>query len=83
MAKAIRTVFKIDTLSLVECNDGYYLYDTIVGMNIAMRAKNEQDACIQALLYYQKRLIEVKADYQTLNNKVESFLSQFNRDGDS
>lgn len=33
MAKGIRNVFKIDTLSLVECNDGYYLYDTIVGIN--------------------------------------------------
>jgi hypothetical protein len=77
MAKAIRNVFKIDTLSLVECNDGYYLYDTVVGMNIAMRAKTEQDAYIEALLYYQKRLVEVKADYKVLNNKVESFLSQF------
>ena len=56
MAKAIRNVFKIDTLSLVECNDGYYLYDTVVGMNISMRAKTEQDACIQALLYYQRSL---------------------------
>jgi len=39
MAKAIRTVFKNETLSLVECNDGYYLYDYIIGMNISMRAK--------------------------------------------
>ena len=66
MAKAIRTVFKLDTLSLVECNDGYWLHDTIVGMNISMRAKSEQDACIEALLYYQKRLAAVKLDYKTL-----------------
>lgn len=82
MSKAIRNVFKIDTLSLVEYNDGYYLYDTIVGMNIAMRAKTEQDACIKALLYYQRRLIEVKKDYKILNDKVESFLSQFDREND-
>lgn len=79
MAKFIRQVFKTDTLSLCECNDGYYLYDTVVGMNIAMRAKTEQDACIEALFYYQKRLVEVKADYKTLNDKVEGFLSQFER----
>lgn len=77
MAKAIRNVFKLDTLALTECNDGFYLYDNVVGMNISMRAKTEQDACIEALLYYQKRLMEVKADYKTLDNKVQSFLSQF------
>jgi len=80
MGKAIRNVFKNDTLSLVECTDGYFLYDTVVGMNIAMRSKTEQDACIEALLYYQRRLQEVKSDYEDLNNKVESFLCQFDRD---
>lgn len=80
MAKAIRNVFKIDTLSLTECNDGYYLYDTVLGMNISMRAKTEQDVFIQSLLYYQRRLIEVKSDYNDLKNKVDSFLSQFDRD---
>jgi hypothetical protein len=80
MAKAIRNVFKTDTLSLVECNDGYYLYDTVVGMNISMRAKTEQDACIEALLYYQIRLVKVKIDYKILNDKVEGFISQFDRE---
>ena len=83
MAKAIRNVFKIETLSLVECNDGYYLYDTVVGMNIAMRAKTEQDAYIEALLYYQRTLQKAKANYKELNDKVESFLSQFNRDDET
>lgn len=80
MSKVIRKVFKIDTLSLHECTDGYYLYDYVVGMNISMRAKTEQDAYIEALLYYQRRLVEVKTDYKTLNAKVESFLCQFDRD---
>ena len=82
MGKAIRAVFNLDTLSLTECTTGYYLYDYVLGMNIAMDAKTEQDACIEALLYYQKRLAEVKAEYDTLNNKVESFLSQFDNDDD-
>jgi hypothetical protein len=77
MVKAIRKVFKIDTLSLHECNEGYYLYDYVLGMNISMRAKTEQDACIQALLYYQKSLVESKKRYEILNDKVESFLSKF------
>jgi hypothetical protein len=82
MSKVIRKVFKIDTLSLHECTNGYYLYDYVVGMNISMRAKTEQDAYIEALLYYQRRLVEVKTDYKTLNDKVETFLSQFDRDDD-
>lgn len=80
MGKAIRNVFNIETLSLVECTDGYYLYDTVVGMNISMRAKTEQDAYIEALLYYQRTLKQAKANYKVLNDKVESFLSQFDRE---
>jgi len=80
MARAIRNVFKLDTLSLTECNDGYWLYDTMVGMNISMRAKTEQAAYIEALLYYQKRLQQVKNEYKELNNKVENFLSQFEKE---
>lgn len=80
MAKAIRNVFKLDTISLTECNDGYYLYDYVVGMNITMRAKTEQDACVEALLWYQKSLLDAKLKYNILNNKVENFLSQFDTD---
>lgn len=83
MSKVIKKVFKIDTLSLHECTDGYYLYDYVVGMNISMRAKTEQDAYIEALLYYQKRLQQVKNDYKVLNDKVESFLSQFDKEDES
>lgn len=77
MSKVIRKIFKIDTLSLHECEDGYFLYDYVIGMNISMRAKTEQDAYIEALLYYQNKLKEVKNDYKLLNDKVESFISQF------
>lgn len=80
MAKAIRNVFKTETLSLTECNDGYYLYDHVVGQNICMRAKTEQGACIEALLWYQNRLATVKGNYTDLNNKVQGFISQFDRE---
>jgi hypothetical protein len=76
MAKALRLVFKVDTLSLVECIDGFWLYDTTRGMNIAVRAKTEQEACINALLYYQKRLKEVESDLESLDSKVQDFLAK-------
>jgi len=77
MGKVVRNVFKVETLCLTECTDGFWLYDTVIGMNISMRAKTEQDACIEALLYYQKALRNSKAQYNTLNEKVENFVSQF------
>jgi hypothetical protein len=77
MTKAIRTVFKIDTLSLHECEDGYYLYDYVIGMNLSMRSKTEQEALIEGLTYYQKRLKEVKLEYTKLSDKVENFVSLF------
>jgi len=80
MSKVIRKVFKIDTLSLHECNDGYYLYDYVIKMNIAMYAKTEQDAYIKALLYYQNRFKKLEKEYNTLNAKVEGFISQFEND---
>lgn len=73
MAKFIRSIFKTETLSLCECNYGFYLYDTVVSMNIAMRAKTEQDAYIEALMYYQKSLKQAQLRYNDINSKVESF----------
>ena len=80
MSKGIRTVFVVDTLSLTECKDGYYLYDKTQGMNIAMRAKTEQDACIEGLLYYSKKLSKVELDYKILNSRVQDFLLSFPHD---
>lgn len=77
MTKGNKHVFKLDTISLTECNDGYWLYDHVVGQNISMRAKTEQEACIEAILWYQKRLVRCKLEYKQLNEKVESFVSQF------
>jgi hypothetical protein len=76
MGDVIRHVFKIDTFTLTECADGYYLYDKVIGMNISMRAKTEQDAYIEALLYYQKTLATAKAHYRELDSIVENFISQ-------
>lgn len=77
MSKVVRKVFKNDTLSLHECTDGYYLYDYVIGMNISMRAKTEQDAFIEALTYYQEKLKTSTKAYKDLYAKVESFICQF------
>ena len=80
MGKAIRNVFKTDTLTLTECTDGYYLWDKVAGFNIAIHAKSEQQALIDGLDYYQRYHSKLQKDYKELDNKVQNFLSQFDRD---
>jgi hypothetical protein len=55
----------------------YWLYDKTRGMNLAMGANTPEDALVQAIVYYQKRLSEVEANYKSLDGKVQGFLCQF------
>lgn len=70
-----------ETISLSEYksggNLGFWLYDNTRGMNLSMRAKTETAAFVEALDYYQKRLIEVEQTYASLKMKVDAFVSQF------
>jgi len=56
---------------------GFWLYDTTRGFNLAMRAKSETDAFVDALHYYQKRLTEIEKAHNDLERKVDNFVSQF------
>jgi hypothetical protein len=72
-----------DTLTMCEYQNpksssfGFWLYDKTRGMNLAMQAKTERDAFVEALTYYQKRLAKVEYDYQELKHKVDVFVGQF------
>lgn len=80
--KGNKRVYKFDTFSLTECKDGFYLYDYIEGMNIAMYAKTEQEAHIKAIEYYQRTLKRIRAEHKALSDKVDHFLEQFKNDDD-
>lgn len=75
-----------ETLSLCEYTSprngsfGFWLYDKTRGMNLAVRAKTETQAFVDALTYYQKRLLEVEAAHKTLSEKVNGFVAQFIED---
>lgn len=77
MTKTISHVELTPTLALTECNDGFWLYDKTRGMNLSMRAKTPQDAFVEALTYYQRRLGEVETAHKELTAKVDAFVSQF------
>ena len=78
-----------ETLSLCEYQSpkngsfGFWLYDYTRGMNLAMRAKTEREAFVEALTYYQKRLATVEADHALLRSKVDAFVSQFAEENDA
>lgn len=59
MTKAIQTVHLSATLSLSERKDGWWIYDKVLGMNIAMHCNTERAAFTKALTYYQKRNVEL------------------------
>ena len=82
MSKCISHIDLTPTLALTECNDGFWLYDTTRGMNLAMSAKTAQDAFVEALEYYQGRLLEIEKAHAELSQKVDAFVSQFQEDTD-
>ena len=77
MGKCISTKKLTDTLSLSECNDGFWLYDQIQGMNLSMRAKTEEEAFVETISYYQKRFLNISGEYTDLKKKVDSFVNNF------
>lgn len=82
MGKVIKNVFKTNTLTLTECTNGYYLWDTVAGFNISIHAKSEQQALIDGLEYYQRYHSKLKKEHKELNDKVENFLCQFDKEED-
>lgn len=75
-----------DTLTMCEFHaggaKGFWLWDETRGMNLSMRAATAEDALVEAITYYQKRLTEVEAEHSDPVRKVNSFLSQFSEEYD-
>ena len=68
-------IFKNDTITLTESNNGFRLYDETRSMNLSMRAKTEREAWVEAISYYQKRLTTIESSYNGLKSRVESFMT--------
>lgn len=75
--KPMKHTILSDTLTISDCLDGFWLYDKTRRMNLAMRSKTEQDAFVECITYYQKRLIEVESKLDSLQSKVDAFVGQF------
>lgn len=78
MARKYETIFSNDTIQLVKGKDGFWLYDLTRSMNLSMSALSEQQAFVDALMYYQNRLIEIEKEYKSLRGIVNNFVEQIN-----
>lgn len=65
---------KLD-ISLIQRKDGWWLYDPIRGMNLSMKAPTDKDALLEALGYYQERLLVVEKNLSDLSKKVDTFIA--------
>lgn len=70
-----QVIFKNETITLTEGNNGFWLYDETRGMNLAMRAKTEREAWVEAISYYQNRLKGIEGSYWGLKSRVEAFMT--------
>lgn len=77
MRKPIKNTVLTDSLTLSECHDGYWLYDKTRGMNLSMRALTPNDAFVETITYYQKRLKELESAHNCLQSRVNAFVDQF------
>jgi hypothetical protein len=86
MRPAIYTKELSDTLSIsrrhrsADYAEGYWLYDSTRGMNLAIGSKTWAEAFVKAIHYYQKRLSEIESRYKELDSKVQTFISSIDKE---
>ena len=76
--KRYELIFQNDTIQLSKGPDGFWLHDATRGMNLAMRATSEQQAFVNAIMYYQRRLMKIEIEHKSLRGLVDNFVEHFN-----
>ena len=76
MSKKYKPIFVNETIELSQGPDGFWLYDRTRGMNLSMRAVSEQQAFVNTIIYYQRRLTKIEKSYKSLNGFVNTFIEQ-------
>lgn len=74
MPKLLNKTEVTDTITLSHCTDGWWLWDDTRGMNLSMHAPSPQQAFIETIGYYQRRLTQVEDELKTLKIQVEAFV---------
>ena len=75
-------VFKNDTINLTKHpqKEDYWLYDKRLGYNVAMHAKTERDAFVQATDCYQRAIARITSENKSLRLKVDAIFDMLSDD---
>ena len=82
MGKTLNTEELSTALSLSECTDGYWLWDKVVEMNLAIRAKSREEALLHALSYYQDRHKIMYSENRTMRKFIQDLKERAEEIGD-
>lgn len=83
MPRLIEVKLKTPTLTLSQLSDGYWLWDETRQMNLSMHASSPQEAFIETICYYQRRVTEIQKELKTLKAQVEAFVEEVHKCPDS
>lgn len=75
MGKFIRYFQKEETYVITEQTDGFWFWDKTREMNLSMKAKSPQEAWMDAIAYYQRRLQAVEKEHKELKTAVDTFVA--------
>lgn len=82
MSRTLNSVVLSKTITISQCTDGFWLYDSSRGMNLSMKAESSEAALLEAIGYYQRRLSDIESSYNSLKSRVESFVESVRDDED-
>jgi hypothetical protein len=61
-------------IKISEQRTGFWLWDETRQMNLSMRAATKEEAYLEALAYYQNRVLTLEAELKTLRNAADLFV---------
>lgn len=79
MPRLIEVKLRTPTLTLSQLTDGWWLWDATRQMNLSMHAPSPEEAFIETISYYQRRLTQVEEELKTLKLKVEAFVEEVHK----
>ena len=67
-------------LEITQQKNGFWLWDNTRKMNLSMRAPTREAAMLEAIVYYQNRLMEVEKELREITGHVNTFVESVRPD---
>lgn len=73
--KVLHTEKLSKTLTLYQKIDGFWIWDDLAEMNLAMHCKTREIALLKVIDYYQRKTIRIETDLDRLNKATDIFIA--------